>query len=651
MSWMGKLYETYDNIEKLESHVGHRKLWPISHFVKNAHLEVYIDMQGNFLKGRAIILHGEDCPTLIPATEASVGRTGKKIAPHPLCEELGYCAADYPNINNAKIEAYMRQLEDWAISDWAHPKILAVLNYLKKETFWEDISKEIEFPIKIKKTNGQTEKKKADKTFIRWRIEEPGIEDSSTWQDSELIQNWIHFDKERRSNEGFCYVLGKNVKRASNHPRFLRWPGDGAKLVSSNDHSGYTYRGRFTDSKSTIDKYGVQAACIGFDVSQKSHNALRWLLNGPKCFRNEDQFYVSWAISGKKTPKPLESTWELFDAEPVMQENTESEAPSEKDYSKDLGASFSEQLSKYMAGYRATLDPNEQIVVMGLDSATTGRMGIIYYRELLASEFLERVEKWHYEFAWPQRFTVPNPESKKKDAKKTVWPVSSPSPRNISEAAYGNILKSNETLKKGVIERILPCIVDGRHFPHDLVLSSVRRTCNRHNCEKWEWERNLGITCALYKGFYLRHPQKNERREYKMALEEERTTRDYLYGRLLAIAEKIEETALYVGGEDRPTTAARLMQRFADRPFSTWRNIELALQPYIQRLKSTRAGFLINRTKELDLILDAFSPDDFISEKPLSGEFLLGYHCQKQAWQNTSNQNKENEKKEHNHES
>lgn len=136
-----------------------------------------------------------------------------------------------------------------------------------------------------------------------------------------------------------------------------------------------------------------------------------------------------------------------------------------------------------------------------------------------------------------------------------------------------------------------------------------------------------------------------------MALEEERTTRDYLYGRLLAIAEKIEETALYVGGEDRPTTAARLMQRFADRPFSTWRNIELALQPYIQRLKSTRAGFLINRTKELDLILDAFSPDDFISEKPLSGEFLLGYHCQKQAWQNTSNQNKENEKKEHNHES
>lgn len=34
-----------------------------------------------------------------------------------------------------------------------------------------------------------------------------------------------------------------------------------------------------------------------------------------------------------------------------------------------------------------------------------------------------------------------------------------------------------------------------------------------------------------------------------MALEKDRTARDYLYGRLLAVAEKIEEVALNVGGE------------------------------------------------------------------------------------------------------
>jgi len=127
-----------------------------------------------------------------------------------------------------------------------------------------------------------------------------------------------------------------------------------------------------------------------------------------------------------------------------------------------------------------------------------------------------------------------------------------------------------------------------------------------------------------------------------MALEEDKKTRDYLYGRLLAIAERIEEVALNVGGESRPTTAARLMQRFADRPFSTWRNIELGLQPYMQRLQGKRAGFLTNRKKELDMVHSAFLPDEFTSEKSLSGEFLLGYHCQKQDWRNKKETNNEN---------
>ena len=210
-------------------------------------------------------------------------------------------------------------------------------------------------------------------------------------------------------------------------------------------------------------------------------------------------------------------------------------------------------------------------------------------------------------------------------------------------------MKSNDTLKKNVIERILPCIVDGRPFPRDIMASAVRRAVNRHIGENWEWQRNLGVACALYKGFYLRHPVESERRTYRMALEEERTSRDYLYGRLLALAERIEETALRIADEKRPTTAARLMQRFADRPYSTWRTIELALQPYMQRLQGNRAGFLINRKKELDTVHALFLPDKFANDKPLSGEFLLGYHCQRQTWLNKTSEI--NGEREENHES
>jgi len=64
-----------------------------------------------------------------------------------------------------------------------------------------------------------------------------------------------------------------------------------------------------------------------------------------------------------------------------------------------------------------------------------------------------------------------------------------------------------------------------------------------------------------------------------MALDKDRTSRDYLYGRLLAVAEYIERAALELAGEKRPTNAERLMQRFADHPYATWRQLALQLSP------------------------------------------------------------------------
>lgn len=121
-----------------------------------------------------------------------------------------------------------------------------------------------------------------------------------------------------------------------------------------------------------------------------------------------------------------------------------------------------------------------------------------------------------------------------------------------------------------------------------------------------------------------------------MTLEINNKSRDYLYGRLLAVAERIEKVALSIAGEKRMTSAERLMQRFADRPYSTWLTIELGLKPYMQRLKISREGFLINRKKDLDAIMSSFNTAEFMSDKKLSGEFLLAYHCQRQEIYNTS---------------
>jgi len=117
-----------------------------------------------------------------------------------------------------------------------------------------------------------------------------------------------------------------------------------------------------------------------------------------------------------------------------------------------------------------------------------------------------------------------------------------------------------------------------------------------------------------------------------MALEEDRITRDYLYGRLLAIAENIEERALHLARETRATNAAKLMQRFADhRASPTWRSIELALTPYKTRLRTNPPAVLVERDKLIDTVMGMFAQGDFGSDTRLGGEFLLGYHCQRAA--------------------
>ncbi|MDD4910732.1 MAG: type I-C CRISPR-associated protein Cas8c/Csd1 [Sideroxydans sp.] len=609
MSWIQKLYETY---EQCENTMGApiEKLWPISHLVKRAHVEVIIDDQGHFRRAR--LLGRTEAPTLIPVTESSAGRTAG-AAPHPLCEEISYCASDYPEINTERFNEYEQQLVQWSESENTHQKVSAILAYVRSNRLWSDLTSEQIFPVTTEDAKGKKTKVSDSKVFVRWRVESAGNPVSGTWEDGDLIRAWIAFDRSQNSKTGFCMVTGEPARICQNHSRFLRGSDDGAKLISANDFSGYTFKGRFTDTKNDYEK---QTCSVGYEVSLKAHNALRWLI-GRQAYRSGDFVVVTWSVSGKPVPDPFKDSRSLIlgSGEP----SAETSQTGQFDVG-DAGQAFAIRLRKAIAGYGAKLSPTEDIVIMGLDSATPGRMAITFYRELKGSDFLNRVQRWHEQYAWQQNFG--------NDSKF----VGAPAPRDIAEAAFATRmgdsgeLRIDEKLLKTTIERILPCIVDGRDLPRDLVDSVSRKTCNRIGLKYWEWEKRLGIACALFRGYYTE-------REYQMTLEIDRTSRDYLYGRLLAIAENIENFALTKAEKNRETTAARLMQRFSDRPYSTWRNIELALTPYKSRLRSSEmgAGFLVKRGKLLDEVLCAFQHDDFINDRTLSGEFLLGYHCQRQA--------------------
>ena len=618
MSWLSRLVETYDHCYNSSSFkMSSIELAPTDHVSPQAHIEVVLNDQGEFRTARFI---GKE-PTLMPATQESAGRTNAPV-PHGLSDSLQYLASDYAERGGSKKAAYelfTQQLNEWCCSDYIHSMAEAVRVYLNKGTLIDDLARcdvltlttdgkfKTEFddsaavPELLKilgKSKGQF--KDPGSAVVRWCVESQNWDGSRCWEDKTLQQSWCDYIASKSTTADLCYVTGEVVTAGSNHPKFLRRPGDGAKLISTPTSDGlYTYKGRVASPK--------EACTIGWQASQKGHNALRWLI-ARQGYKNGEQVIVSWEVRGAPIPEPFQNTLKAFGIE---------------DDTGDSGQFFSNQLNKKIQGYQRTLGSDERIVTLVVEAATTGRLSVTFFREISGSDFLERIERWHQQFSWLLRYTLPNPDNPKKTMVR--WCFSAPSPKDIAEAAYGRNL--DDKLKQKTIERLLPCILDGSQIPEDIVNSAVRRASNPmafKNDEQWQWEKTLGVACALFKGWSHRS---DNPKEYTMEFDLKNKERDYLYGCLLAVAENIEAFALNKSEENRATNAKRLFLSFSQRPYSTWLNIEKAIHPYTVRLYNTHSGFIHSRENLLGDILRSFQPEDYTSDIPLSGEFLMGYRC------------------------
>ncbi len=647
MSWMQKLYRTYESILEQGVTDDAEPLTPVGHTIQNAHIVIVIDGQGNFQTAHVM---PPKTAILLPATESSENRTSGE-APHPLADKIQYVAKDYADYGGEKkayFEGYLKQLKAWCESPFAHPKVQAVLNYVAKGRMVADLVEAGVFPLDsdgkvlnkweaegdappifsvLPKTKGEIEFGSA---LVCWQVEIAGDVHSQTWTDKTIQQSWADYVASEKAEKGFCLVQGKEAVISTMHPAKLRHTGDKAKLISSNDTAGYTFRGRFATAE--------EAASVSADVSAKAHSALRWLISR-QGIRNGDQVTVAWAISGKPIPSPMKDisteldwadmdNWDISVVEnpdEIAAQRLSENSEASPDWSANIGRAAAQIIKKKLHGYQAELKAHEQISLIMLDSATPGRMALTYYQEFLPADYFANLDAWIDDFSWYQRYSIEVPNGKKTD-KRTQWRFVPPSPYSIAEAVYGKSL--SDTLKKQLYARLLPVIAGGTSvpIPEDLVRQSFQAACNPNGCENWEWQRNIGVACALYKGWRARHHDLSQRRTYPMSLDTQNRSRDYLYGRLLAVAENTESYALYLAGEKRATTAERYMQRFAEHPFATWRNIELALKPYQERLRNNGKD---TGAQAIGEIMELFATDDFTCDDKLSGEFLLGYHCQK----------------------
>lgn len=614
MSWMTELSNIYDLIVNNADPLDDEKPLPLYHTQNNAQVTVILDGKGNFLDAKLVDPKNRvERATCMPCT--TVAHTSG-IVPYPLCDKFDYVAGDYSQyLKGKKLEekhrAYLEILSGWADSNFSNDKLKSIACYVKKGTLISDLINK----AKLFQNSSPDELEKQLINFVRWEVECPGNTIPEVWKDGSLQSLWIKYYESTDKNQGLCYVTGEKTSILDNHPDKIRDSKDKAKIVAKNTKQDFAYLGRFHEAS--------EACEISSDVSLKAHNALRYLISKQGTIVGDGLTIVSWNSSETKHLPIVASGLEVL----------HSIQPEQKiEYS--TGKEFADSLTKSIHGYYKNCFATDRVMVMILNAATQGRMSVLLYRELRESDFIKSLEEWHERMSWYCSFWQQNDDGTTKG--QPVYTISSPSPKQIAETAYG-VAQNKENypdmrlkpkLYEKVVREIIPCIIgdNNRGIPYEI----EKRCCNAASkiFTIANLQKRKEIVCTACSVYKYNHKKEG----YKIMLEEERQTRDYLYGRLWAVAETLETKVLRARAirdgkkpwEIRETNAVKYLQRFSFRPDTTWKYVHGKLVPYFKDANNKYRNLISDIESQLDMCPTIRTSID----KPLSGEYLLGYYAQ-----------------------
>lgn len=583
MGLLQKAVETYDANSALVGvyREGHDPLAPIGHTLTSAGIEIILNQDGDFFSARKV--DKSEPKILIPVTEASSGRTSAPAA-HPLCEQLKYVAPKH----EVEHTLYLKQLRAWAESENSHPFLPPILTYVEGGTVLSDLQQS-----GILDGGGKLD----EKLLVRWRIVGFQEEESACWKNRDLFRAFIRFYGERAAEKetALCMIEGKPLPVAVQHPKGIIPINGNAKLISANDSSGFTYRGRFCAD--------WQAATISYTASQKAHNALRWLVSeqGVREFAG-NRIFLCWNPQGKKLPQVMRRL-RSNDAEP-----------------KTIPSDYRKTLQSTMLSFREDmqLKGTEIAVVAAFDAATTGRLALTYYNEVSLSCFLGRMQDWDAKCCWYAG----------------KYGIQAPNLIQIVDCAFGTLrgsfLETDDRIQRQHLQRLLSCKLDGGILPWDIVQALVQRaSAPMAFGEKNEkiWRRVMHTACAAIQKY--RYDIKQGGNE--MAWELDKKDRSFQYGRLLAAMERAEADYYYKIQEQRQTNAIKFMAEFRQRPWTVFERINRQLhQAYLTRIDPWQVSRYERLVGEICGILRQFPEADL--NRTLEDIYLMGYELQRNTF-------------------
>lgn len=576
MGLFEKALETFDNMQQRYAGkyiTGQAPLAPIGFITTNSPIQIMINEKSEFLsatKAKEMIL--------IPTTQKSASRTNNP-EPHPLFDKIDYLSGNEKD----KREAYLKQLKEWIDYDLGNILLIAVYNYIKKDEIISDLTKY------------GFEKNKDREGIIRFSVlnTETG-EVNYLWKNSDLFISFqkYYMRKIEKSVKNICMVTGKDDIISPKHLGRILLGVDkkkaNAKLISSNDKTNFTYRGRFIKAS--------EACTVSYEASQKAHNVLKWLSAnqgvtlGERCF-------LCWCPEGIEIPK---STTILLRKEEIR------------------ASEYRQELQKVLQSYKVKLPENSSVIIVAFEAPNKGRLAVTYYNELQASDYLDRLKFWDETCCWVTY-----------DKK-----VYSPSLWQIVNTAFGTLrgekgkesFKADDKIVPQMMQTLLSCRVDMAKMPLNFMRALVCKSENLQLYDEIKIRRNLLFTtCAVIKKY--RYDYFKE--DCQMALEPQKKDRSYQYGRLLAVLEKAEKDT-YTVGEERETNAIRMQSVFVNRPaYAAKILIEKVKTGYYPKLNG---GLKLKYEKligEIMAVISEFPDNEY--NKPLSETYLLGYYLQKNS--------------------
>lgn len=231
-----------------------------------------------------------------------------------------------------------------------------------------------------------------EKVFIRFDVHHPGEHHVSVWENKEIFDLYVQYYNTKLKDKDICYVTGEKLPTIHLHPKKIRHSKDQAKLISSNDKRGFTFRGRFKEVK--------EVSVISYEVSQKAHNALKWLINRQGKIVDGKVFLI-WGWKNINIPQVTEDLLdESFSIFKIPFHENKSELINTR---KGLARLYNQLLDGI--NKKTLINEDDYIHIMILDTATTGhtRLAVLYYRNLHINDYFLRLRRWHEGCNWKHK--------------------------------------------------------------------------------------------------------------------------------------------------------------------------------------------------------------------------------------------------------